>query len=140
MTTQITKPRPATLVPNDRREQFLPTLFGHRLLIVAENTVYTMMERLSPADYHGGFWNFYERGGQPLFLAPTSKHSFRIESHITQFRGEISADAAGIVATLYALLYLSEKYEIELLVQRYYRLRVYSLHHPELSEIFQILD
>ena len=68
----------ATLVPEDRREMFLPTLFGLPLLIVAENAVYTLMDRLSPQDYGGGFWNFYEIDGQPLFLAPTSKPRFRI--------------------------------------------------------------
>lgn len=31
----------ATLVPEDRREMFLPTLFGLPLLIVAENAVYS---------------------------------------------------------------------------------------------------
>lgn len=140
MTTQVTRPRAATLVPDDRREKFLPTLFGHRFLIVAENTVYTMMERLSPSDYRGGFWNFYEQDGQPLYLAPTSKSRFQIESDITEFRGEVSADSAGIVATLFALSHLSVNYQSDLLAKRYYRLRIYSFHHPEVSEIFQVLD
>ena len=95
---------PATLVPEERRPAFLPELFGVPMLIVAENTVYAMMDRLSPRDYGGGHWNFYEDRGQPLFLAPTSKPRLRIEGEITCFEGEVSAEAAGIIATLFTFL------------------------------------
>ena len=83
MTMPTTDHHTASIVPEDDRERFLPSLFGLRLLIVAENAVYTFMERLSPSDYGGGFWNFYEYAGQPLFMAPTSRPRFRIENQIT---------------------------------------------------------
>jgi len=140
MTKQTTTHRPTILIRDDRREQFLPTLFGQRLPIVAENTVYTMMERLSPSDYHGGFWNFYERDSEPLYLAPTSRPHFRIESDLTEFRGEVSADAAGIAATLFALSHLSVQFESELMQQRFYRLRIYSFHDPEVTKILPVSD
>ncbi|HHZ8329716.1 antirestriction protein [Rhizorhabdus sp.] len=130
----------ATLVPEDRREMFLPTLFGLPLLIVAENAVYTLMDRLSPQDYGGGFWNFYEIDGQPLFLAPTSKPRFRIESEITEYRGEVSAEAAGIIATLFAFSHLSFRFESDFLAQGYERLYGYLDGHPEASAIFQAID
>ena len=130
----------ATLVPEDRREMFLPTLFGLPLLIVAENAVYSLMDRLSPQDYGGGFWNFYEIDGQPLFLAPTSKPRFRIESEITEYRGEVSAEAAGIIATLFAFSHLSFRFESDFLAQGYERLYGYLDGHPEASEIFQAID
>lgn len=126
----------ATLVPEDRREMFLPTLFGLPLLIVAENAVYSLMDRLSPRDYGGGFWNFYEIDGQPLFLAPTSKPRFRIESEITDYRGEVSAEAAGIIATLFAFSHLSFRFESDFLAQGYERL----YGHLEASAIFQAID
>ncbi len=135
----ITSPT-ATLVPEQRREMFLPTMFGLRHLIVAENAVYMFMERLSPRDYGGGFWNFYELGGQPLFLAPTSKPRFRIESDITEFRGEVSAEAAGIIATLFTFSHLSFQVESDLLVQGYERLYAYIDGHPEVSAILQAID
>ncbi len=130
----------ATLVPEDRREMFLPTLFGLPLLIVAENAVYSLMDRLSPQDYGGGFWNFYEIDGQPLFLAPTSKPRFRIESEITEYRGEVSAEAAGIIATLFAFSHLSFRFESDFLAQGYERLYGYLDRHPEASAIFQAID
>ncbi len=130
----------AMLVPEQRREMFLPTMFGLRHLIIAENAVYTLMQRLSPRDYGGGFWNFYELDGKPLFLAPTSKSRFRIESEITQYQGEVSAEAAGIIATLFTFSHLSFKFESDLLGQGYERLYGYLDGHPEASAIFQAID
>lgn len=80
-------PQTASIVSDERRLEFLPTLFGRSLLIIAENAVYSLMERLSPLDYGGGFWDFYEREGKPLFLAPRSKSRFRITGEITGFQG-----------------------------------------------------
>lgn len=71
-------PQTASIVPDERRLEFLPTLFGRSLLMIGENAVYSLMEQLSPLDYGGGFWNFYEQEGKPLFLAPISKTRFRI--------------------------------------------------------------
>ena len=70
--------RPAVLVPADRRQNFLPELFGLNRLIFAENFLYALMEQLSPHDYGGAYWNFYELDGTPLYLAPTSKPRFRM--------------------------------------------------------------
>ena len=140
MTTQaITSPL-ATLVPDHRREMFLPTLFGLPLLIIAETAVYTFMDRLSPRDYGGGFWNFYEYEGSTLFLAPTSKPRYRIESEITEYRGDVSAEAAGIIATLFTFSHLSFRYQSDLLAEGYDRLYTYSTRHPEASGIFQAID
>ena len=44
----------ATRVPIERRMEFLPRLFGRRLLIIGEHTVFRFMEILSPGDYGGG--------------------------------------------------------------------------------------
>lgn len=97
-----TGPHPATIVPEACRLQFLPTMFGRSLLIIGENAVYSLMERFSPLDYHGGFWDFYEHEGKPLFLAPKTSSRFRITGGITGFQGEVSAEVAGIIATLFA--------------------------------------
>ena len=80
-------PLAASIVPDDRRAEFLPTLFGRSLVIIGENAVYGLMERLSPLDYRGGFWDFYEQDGKSLFLAPRSTSRFRITGEITGFQG-----------------------------------------------------
>ncbi len=130
----------ASIVPDNCRPQFLPALFGHSLLIVAENTVYTILERLSPLDYGGGFWEFYENEGHPLYMAPKTDRRFRITGDITMYRGEVSADAAGIIATLFAFSHLSFRYQSDRLCDGYSRLYAYAAYHPEAAEIFQAID
>ena len=43
MSASETTTRHATLVPEQRRETFLPTLFGRQHLITAENALYNLM-------------------------------------------------------------------------------------------------
>ncbi|TQN59939.1 antirestriction protein [Agrobacterium tumefaciens] len=133
-------PQTASIVPEERRLNFLPTLLGRSLLMIGENAVYSLMEQLSPLDYGGGFWNFYEHEGKPLFLAPRSKTRFRITGEITGFLGEVSAEAAGIIATLFAFSHLSFQYQSEQLSEGYDRLYAYAAYHTEAAEIFQAID
>lgn len=140
MTTHKTTTRVATLVPEARREMFLPGLFGLQHLILAENAVYNFMTLLSPHDYGGGFWDFYEYEGKPLYLVPTSRPRYRINVETNGYEGEVSADAAGIVATLFTFSHLSFKYRSDLLADGYERLYAFAAEHPEASEIFQAID
>lgn len=130
----------AVIVPDVARQDFLPILFGPSHLIVAENAVYAWMERLSPLDYRGGCWDFYEHESKPLFLAPRSRKRFRITGDVTCFQGEVSAEAAGIIATMFAFSHLSFQFQSDRLVDGYERLYAYSADHPEASEIFQAID
>lgn len=129
----------AVIVPDEARQEFLPTLFGRSHLIVAENAVYALMERLSPLDYRGGSWDFFEHESKPLFLAPRSRTRFRITGDVTCFQGEVSAEAAGIIATMFAFSHLSFQFQSERLVEGYERLYAYSADHPEAAEIFQAI-
>lgn len=140
MSTSVITRQPATLISGEARLEFLPNLFGRSLLIIAENAVYGIMEKLSPLDYGGGFWGFYEHDGHPLFLAPKSKSRFRITGDITGFQGDVSAEAAGIIATMFAFSHLSFQFQSERLSEGYGRLYVYSADHPEAAEIFQAID
>lgn len=132
--------RAVALVPEARRMDFLPLLFGRQHVLVAEMTVYHLMERLSPLDYRGGLWDFYERDGRPLYLAPTSKPRFQIVCDTNGYEGEVSADAAGIIATLFAFSHLSFKYPVDAMSEGYGRLYDYAADHPESAEIFQAID
>ncbi len=140
MSISETTRQPATIVCEEGRLEFLPSLFGRSLLIAAENAVYGFMEKLSPLDYGGGFWDFYEQDGLPLFLAPRSKTRFRITGEVTGFQGDFSAEAAGIIATMFAFSHLSFQYQSEWLRDGYSRLYAYAAGHPEASEIFQAID
>lgn len=133
-----TVPQRATIVPDKRRHEFLPALFGKLLRGTGENTVYDMIGRLSPG-YEGGFWNFYEFEGKPLFMAPSSDSRFRIACP-NGFKAEVSAETVGIIATLYAFFYLSLGYADAILKEGYDRLIDYSDKLPEAVEISKAVE
>src|SRR3546814_13960579 len=107
----------ATVVPDVQRSNFLPRLFGQRHFLAGEAQIFDTMRRLSPADYGGEFWEFYERGGEPLYLAPKSQDRLRISWDGNGYEGEVSADAAGIIATLFTLSDLAITHQAQLLGQ-----------------------
>ena len=119
---------------------FLPRLFGPRLFIISEHAVFGFMERLSPADYNVGLWDFYEIQGEPLYLAPTSRSHFHLSWDGNGYEGEVSADAAGIIATLFAFSHLSFRHDAAELSDGFARLYAYAADHPEAREIFQAID
>ena len=127
-------------VAEERRPTLLPELFGPSRMLVAENMVYAMMNSLSPLDYAGGHWDFYELGGRPLFMAPTSKARYRMACSGNGWQGDVSAEAAGIIATLFAFSHLSFHHADDQLVEGYARLYEFAGDHPEAAEIFQAID
>ncbi len=130
----------ATTVSEDERENFLPTLFGRKHFFVAEPALYSLMGWLSPQDYGGGFWDFKELNGTALYMVPPAKEVYRIECETNGYSGEVSADAAGIIVTLFALSHLSFKFEDDVFATGYNRLRDYADGHPEASAIYLAID
>lgn len=131
--------RAATLVPDERRMDFLPALFGLPLLLAGEHTVYHFLDRLS-SDYGGGFWEFLERDGVPLYMRPASDGRFRIRCETNDYAGEVSADAAGIVATLFAFSHLSFRDRSGRMTNAYARLYAFADDHPEARAILGAID
>ena len=119
---------------------FLPRLFGPRLFLIGEHAVYGFMDQLSPVDYNGGLWEFYELEGEPLYLAPTSRSRFHLSWDGNCYEGEVSADAAGIIATLFAFSHLSFRHDAVELSEGFARLYAYAAEHPQAREIFQAID
>ncbi|WP_313806620.1 antirestriction protein [Sphingobium sp.] len=131
----------ASLVPDERRINFIPTLFGRRHFFRGEMLLYTFMQSLSP-DYSGGYWQFFEVGHQPLYLAPNGRDRFQIRCGSNGYDGEVSADAAGIIATLFTFSYLSFEFDDDddHIAEAFHRLRDHALDHPEAAEIFSAID
>lgn len=140
MTQAATAQKPATLVLEARRMAFLPVLFSPALMLIGKRAVYQFMSWLAPDDYAGGLWHFHERGGQPLFMSPDADKRFRIVCETNGYVGEVSAEAAGIIATLFALSHLSFRYEAGQLAEAYMRLYEFAGDHPEAGEIFKAID
>lgn len=140
MTQTTAALKPVTVVPEARRMDFLPALFSPALMLIGERTVYQFMFWLAPDNYNGGFWHFHERDGQPLFLSPDTGKRFRIACETNGYVGEVSAEAAGIIATLFALSHLSFRHEVDHLSDAYMRLYEFAGDHPEAGEVFQAID
>lgn len=140
MTDTDPNPDRVTIVPEARRMAFLPALFSPSLMLVGETTAYQFMSWLAPDDYTGGLWHFHERDGRPLFLSPVFDKRFHISCETNGYRGDVSAEAAGIIATLFALSHLSFRHEVDELSEAYMRLYDFAADHPEAREIFQAID
>jgi hypothetical protein len=121
------------------RMEFLPRHFGRHMLTV-EDAVYTFMCHLVD-QYTGGFWHFYELSNGGGYLAPemgTEKVMVRVDGN--GFSGEMSAEAAGITACLFALSHLSFQVHTDTISNHFYQLREFALEHPERRAIFAAID
>lgn len=143
----------ASLVADSARLGFLPKHFGSRRYLKGENAVYNWMGALCPG-YRGGYWEFLELSNGSFYMRPTGcppqacppgapsatlPHRMLVRVESNGFEGDVSADAAGIIATLFALNYLACG-GAEELADKYYALREFALDHPESASILGAID
>jgi hypothetical protein len=128
-----------TAVNGRDRVGFLPHYLG-RYFMKGEALIYATMDSLC-SEYDGGLWDFFALSNHGFYMAPQSQAAFQIECVGNGFSGKVSADAAGIIACLYALNYLAcSIHENDHFIEMYYRLREYAAEHPENRAIFQAID
>lgn len=77
--------------------QFLQPYF-----IEIEARTQDFLKRFS-TDYTGGNWNYYQLSSGGLFMAPSSRKFYRVEVPQNYFSEEVDAEAAGLIAFLYAV-------------------------------------
>ena len=127
----------ATKVPEAYRLAFLPRHFG-RLFMQVESSIYGHMRGLCPG-YTGGFWEFFELSNGGCYMAPAGE-AFEIQAP-NGHSGTVSGDAAGIIATLYALSHLAFRFEeVTVLSDRFHQLREFALGHREAAAILEAID
>jgi hypothetical protein len=130
----------AAVVPDAERVAFLPAFFGESLMLYGEALVYKWMGRLSP-QYAGGLWQFHTLSNDGYYMAPTQPARLRLAVAGNGFDGFMSTDAAGIVATLFALGQLSAtECEPGRFIELYHALREYVDCHPEAGFIWRAID
>ena len=133
----------ANLVAEGDRLSFLPTFFGQHLMMRGEALVFGWLDRLSE-DYNGGYWHFYTLTNGGFYLALASDKPMRISVEGNGFDGEMSADAAGIVATFFALSQRTGEVQGteagDTLIDRYFFLRDFAAEHVEARLIFRAID
>ena len=128
----------ATRVPDEDRLNFWPRHVGPKYLVSFERHVFGWMRRLC-GDYDGGFWEFYELSNGGFYIAPENGGKMRLVWPGNYFDGEMSPDAACIVATLYALNVFAEQagpYFSDKYIQLYEFMRL----HPEAEVIRAAID
>lgn len=135
----------ASVVPDARRLDFLPSLFTPALMMRGESLAYAYM-RAFCTDYDGGLWSFVELSNGGRYMHPDRVRA-RLVVESNGFAGEMSGDAAGIVVTLFVLGHLAaEAVECdgaaaEGLTDLYFLLRAYAAEdHSEAAAIFGAID
>lgn len=126
------------MIPDNERLAFLPKYAGKWMLSV-ENGVYTALSRFCEG-YTGGYWNFYELSNGGFYMAPDLDGILPLFIDSNGYEGDVSADAAGIISTLFALNYVCNLSSDEKLIDRYYWLRDFAGEHAEADEIFTAID
>ena len=125
-------------IPDGERLQMLPRHFGRDMLTV-EYAIFAFMRRLSQR-YTGGYWIYFELSNGGFYMAPQSDNRFPVNVDGNGFEGEMSADAAGITACLFALSHLSFQTNNEKIAEHYHLLRDFALEHEEASVILAAID
>lgn len=122
------------------RMQHTDTLFGLHFPLRLEPTIYDMAGRLA-SEYRGGYWEFYSLSNGGFFMAPRSTTVFDVSCD-NGFEGQMSAEALGITACLYAYSHLSfsDGAFAETCAQQYHLLRDYALDHAEARAIIAAID
>ena len=149
------------VVPEDNRMRYIPELF---FTPMGESMVMDWLTRHS--DYDGGYWNYFviPEGSEGKiaphttatlkttgYIAPDFDRAYKMCIPGNYFDSEVSADAAGIIATLMILNALSWKTSemgakyartCQLLIERQDALKDYIsiINHPEAHLIFRAID
>lgn len=122
----------------DDRMHVLPRHFGTAMMTV-ESTVFTFMRTLC-AQYSGGYRSFYELSNGGFYMAPQGADRLAIHVDGNGYDGEMSSDAAGITACLFALSHLSFQVENVQIAEQYHLLRDFAAGHPEARAIIAAID
>ena len=128
------------LVLEDRRMDVVEQLFGIHFPLRLEPVVYGITDRMAK-DYTGGYWEFHTLSNEGFYMAPSSDRIFHVACD-NMFEGDLSADALGITACLYAYSHLSfsDGRFARVCACHYHRLREYMMEHPEVRAILGATD
>ncbi|MBB5469384.1 hypothetical protein HDG32_005531 [Paraburkholderia sp. CI2] len=129
-------------VPPTARLAFLPKFFEARLMMRAEAMVYDQAGIMS-ADYNGGLWTFYTLSNGGFYLAPETDKRFTVYVPGNDYEGEVSADAFGVIVTLFvlgSLVWIDDEALREKFSDHYHQLRDYAKDHDEAGAIFRAID
>jgi hypothetical protein len=128
------------LVPEDRRMEVVEQLFGMAFPLQFEPVVYGITDRIAEG-YTGGYWKFRTLSNWGFYMAPAEDRTFHVKCQ-NMYEGDLSADALGITACLYAYSNLSFSLRdiAQECARHYHLLREYSMEYAEVREILGAID
>ena len=128
------------LVPEDYRMDVVEGLFGMAFPLQLEPVIYGITNRMTDG-YDGGYWHFYTLSNGGFYMAPAEDKVFHVKCQ-NMYEGDLSADALGITACLYAYSNLSFSLSdiAREYARQYHLLREYMLGHVEAMEILGAID
>ena len=123
---------------DDQRSAVFVKHFKNNFLL-AEQLVFVWMDRLCK-EYNGGYWHIYELSNGGFYMAPET--DARFETLCPGFGTSVllSADAAGLVASLFAVCQLANQTRDDHVIELYHLLRDYVFEHQEAGNIFRAID
>ncbi|CDM88709.1 antirestriction protein [Xenorhabdus bovienii] len=78
-------------------------------------------------------WQYRKVSGTIAYIVPVRPDSSGVRVETTDFKGEVSADAFGLMVTLSVLEYLAALMKLDGYAERFCDLREYALQHPHAS-------
>ncbi len=129
----------ASILEPEAYNEFLKSVLTPNLMLRGEILVYSYMEQLCE-QYRGGSWKIIRLDNGAWYMAPKTPDPMHLKWSNNFFDGVMSADAAGIVATLFAINDLALSYELESLQASYNKLLDFAMSHPEAGLIGAAID
>lgn len=90
--------------------------------------------------HHHNYWGSVELGNGGFYMAPKSDELLHVTWPGNGFDGELTSDASGIVATLFALNHLLREFGTTRLETMYWKLEDFACGHGESKEILRAID
>ena len=128
----------AMRVPDSKRLNTLPRHFG-RQLMMGEALVYQSLQSVCKT-YPGGLWDFFELTNGGFYMRPHMEGPLHIQCEVNGFSGQMSCDAAGIMACLMAFNVLAWHTREAHFAEMFYQLRDFAAQHAEAASIFAAVD
>ncbi len=130
----------AELVSEALRMDVADGLFGMHFPLKLEPAIYKFSEYLS-SEYNGGYWDFFTLSNGGFYMAPRAVGTYRVSCE-NGYEGELSADALGIAACLYAYSHLSFAGNNfgDVCARHYHWLRAFAMGHAEAAGVLAAID
>jgi len=128
----------------EERTAFLLRHIGSRWVSSFEQLLNQWMKRLS-CDYSGDHWDYFELSNGGFYLTPLATNKTLLMASPNFAEENVSADAAGIIVTMFALTELMGIMDckgdggLDNIIERYYALRDFAIEHNEREKIFSII-